>query len=102
MPNKTQPSRLTAGCQPCRGTAQYATAPEIRKQTEPKASGRHTRRLYCGFDRAVSRARKVDALKKSVPANWTAALQNAPFTPPGACRSGIADTSSSATPVVKK
>src|SRR3954451_14013440 len=46
--------------------------PDTRKQVDPNASGRQTNRSYDGSDSAVCSARKVVALKKSVPANWIA------------------------------
>src|SRR3954471_4350659 len=82
-----QPSRLTPGChhpgplragsQPCRCEAAYPIAPEIRKQIEPNASGRQTRRSYSGFVSAVCIAANVVTLKNNVPADWTPAAHSA-------------------------
>src|SRR4051794_22809986 len=111
MPKKTQPARLTPGChqpagprtgsQPRRAEARYAMNPEIRKQIEPSASGRHTSRSYDGLDKAVCNARKVVALKKSVPADWTVAAHHAARPAPASPRSGAASQTCSAPPVVK-
>ena len=79
MANRMHPSRLTdashhpgpprTGNQPRRAETPYAMKPEIRKKIEPIASGRHTSRLYSGFDSAVCIARNVVTLKHNVPAD---------------------------------
>ena len=50
-------------------------APETRKQTEPTASGVHTRRSYDESSKLTWTPRKVVALKAIVPANWMMLLQ---------------------------
>src|SRR3954452_17293178 len=89
MPKATQPARFTiashhASARRCRCTAAYATAPEMRKQIEPSASGDQTSRSYADASRPACSARNVLTLKKMVPSNWISELQRS--SPSTACR----------------
>jgi hypothetical protein len=85
-----------------RGTAKYPIPPETRKHTEPSASGRHTSRSYAGSEIAVAIARLVETLKKSVPADWIAAVHHAARPPRSRWRSRYAARLCRAPPVVNR
>src|SRR3954454_14396183 len=79
MPKAMQPARLTSAIHHGslrRGlrTAAYATAPETRKQIEPRTSGDQTSRSYADASRPACSAQNVLTLKKMVPANWISEL----------------------------
>jgi hypothetical protein len=104
MPKATQPSRFTRAIHQSRvpralPTARMARQPETRKQTEPRASGVHTRRSYSLASSPVRSASKVETLKNTVPASWIALLHQSsrrgPNRPPSTYCNAAADVKKS-------
>ena len=73
----------------------------MRKQIDPRQSGRQTSLSYSGLVKAVCIAWYVVRLKNSVPADWMAA-HHAARPPPGECRSDQASQLCSPPPAVNR
>src|SRR5215204_4821018 len=74
----------------------------MRKQIDPRQSGRQTSLSYSGLAKAVCIAWYVVRLKNSVPADWMMAAHHAARPPPGECRSDQASQLCSPPPAVNR
>src|SRR5262245_22324776 len=83
-------------------TANHATPLATRKQIEPKASGDHTSLFSCVADKCRAMASKVEMLKNSVPASWTAPASQSRLPGSHACQRPVACRYCRAAAVVKK